>query len=196
MEVRRSTLAQLQARQVRKDFAHEYGEICEQNLYVYLHLLFPLTVVKYSKCSLVNVLWPMTTSDLTDGPNEITAGIGGAGLVGAAAMSASFDASRRAYAEEPHGHAHHFMPTVVGEVDHAKNGFDPTEILSDFDPGRVSKLPNGQTLHEYTIIAQNTVAEVVPGLKFAAWTRSHPRADDSRAPGRSSADKVPQHRRS
>src|SRR2546427_4539046 len=49
----------------------------------------------------------------------LTAGIGGAGLVGAAAMSASFDASRRAFAEEPqspHGHAHHLMPTVVGEV--------------------------------------------------------------------------------
>jgi len=59
----------------------------------------------------------------------LTAGIGGAGLVGAAAMSASFDASRRAFAEEPqspHGHAHHLMPSVVGEVDHAKNGFNPT----------------------------------------------------------------------
>jgi FtsP/CotA-like multicopper oxidase with cupredoxin domain len=88
-------------------------------------------------------------------------------------MSASLDASRRAFAEEPqlpHGHAHHLMPTVVGEVDHAKNGFNPTEILSDFDPGKVGKLPNGQTLHEYTVIAQNTVIEIVPGLKFAAWT--------------------------
>lgn len=62
MEVRRSTLAQLQARQVRKDFAHEYGEICGQNFYVYLYLLFSLTVIKYGKCSLLNVLWPMTTS--------------------------------------------------------------------------------------------------------------------------------------
>jgi manganese oxidase len=103
----------------------------------------------------------------------LTAGIGGAGLVGAAAMSASLDASRRAFAEEPqlpHSHAHHLMPMVVGEVDHAKNGFNPTEILSDFDPGKVGKLPNGQTLHEYTFIAQNTVVEIVPGLKFAAWT--------------------------
>jgi FtsP/CotA-like multicopper oxidase with cupredoxin domain len=62
------------------------------------------------------------------------------------------------------------MPTVVGEVDHAKNGFNPTAILTDFDPGLVSKLPNGQTLHEYTIIAQDTLIEVAPGLKFAAWT--------------------------
>jgi len=45
MEVRRSTPAQ-----VRKYFAHQYGEICEQYFYVYLHLLSSLTVVKYGKC--------------------------------------------------------------------------------------------------------------------------------------------------
>jgi FtsP/CotA-like multicopper oxidase with cupredoxin domain len=103
----------------------------------------------------------------------LRAGIGGAGLAGAAAMSAALEASRTAFAEEPHsthGHAHHLMPTVVGEVDHEKNGFNPTEILTDFDTGLVGKLPNGQTLHEYTVIAQDTLIEVVPGLKFAAWT--------------------------
>jgi hypothetical protein len=73
MEVRQSTLAQLQGRQVRKYFAHQYGEICEQNFYIYLHLLSSLTVVKYGKCSLLNVPWPMTTSGLTDGPNEMSA---------------------------------------------------------------------------------------------------------------------------
>ena len=74
----------------------------------------------------------------------LTTGIGGAGLVGAvAAISVSLDASRRAFAEEPQpprGHAHHLMPTVVGEVDHAKNGFNPTGILTDFDPGKVNSL--------------------------------------------------------
>ena len=88
-------------------------------------------------------------------------------------MSAALEASRRAFAEEPHsthGHVHHLMPTVVGEVDHEKNGFNPTEILTDFDTGLVGKLPNGQTLHEYTVIAQDTLIEVVPGLKFTAWT--------------------------
>jgi len=69
----------------------------------------------------------------------LTAEIGGAGLVGAAAtISVSLDPSRTAFAEDPqspHRHAHHLMPTVVGEVDHAKNGFNPTEILIAFDPG-------------------------------------------------------------
>jgi FtsP/CotA-like multicopper oxidase with cupredoxin domain len=102
----------------------------------------------------------------------LTAGIGAAGLVGAAAIGASLDAPRTAFAEEnhTHGHARHLMPTVVGEVDHAKNGFHPTEILTDFDSGLAGKLPNGQTLREFTVIAKNTVVEVVPGLKFAAWT--------------------------
>src|SRR5258708_28096828 len=41
------------------------------------------------------------------------------------------------------------MPGINGEVDHQANGFDPTAILTDFDGGKVSTLPNGQTLHEY-----------------------------------------------
>ena len=103
----------------------------------------------------------------------LKAGLGGAGLVGAAAIGVSLDGSRRTYAAEPysgHGHAPHLMPAVVGEVDHKKNGFNPTNILTDFDAGLVSKLPSGQTLREYTVIAQNQSVEVVPGLEFAAWT--------------------------
>src|ERR1700756_3754712 len=64
-------------------------------------------------------------------------GLGGAGLTGAAAIGIAIDPSRTANPHEPHsprGHAHRLMPTVVGEVDHAKNGFNPTEILTDFDP--------------------------------------------------------------
>ena len=62
------------------------------------------------------------------------------------------------------------MPTVVGEVDHARNGFNPSQTLTDFDDGTVSALPNGQMLHEYTLVAQNTTIEVVPGMDFSAWT--------------------------
>ncbi|HVS60882.1 MAG TPA: multicopper oxidase domain-containing protein [Gemmatimonadaceae bacterium] len=62
------------------------------------------------------------------------------------------------------------MPTVVGEVNHARNGFNPSEILSHFDGGAESTLPNGQTLHEYQFVVQNKTIEVVPGVDFAAWT--------------------------
>ena len=36
----------------------------------------------------------------------------------------------------------------VGDVDFEKNGFNPTDTLYDFDYGKVSTLPNGQTLRE------------------------------------------------
>jgi FtsP/CotA-like multicopper oxidase with cupredoxin domain len=103
----------------------------------------------------------------------LQAGIGGTGLLGAATMGFSVAAPRQAHTPEPHSshhHAPHLMPTVVGEVDHANNGFNPTEMLTDFDGGNVSLLPNGQTVREYTLTAQNKAIEVVPGLKFAAWT--------------------------
>ncbi len=62
------------------------------------------------------------------------------------------------------------MPTVNGEVDHVKNGFNPTDILTNFDAGTVSTLPNGQIVHDYTITALNKMIEVVPGIMYAAWT--------------------------
>ncbi|HET9908347.1 MAG TPA: multicopper oxidase domain-containing protein, partial [Anaerolineales bacterium] len=62
------------------------------------------------------------------------------------------------------------MPTTVGEVDHEKNGFNPTDMLTDFDYGEVSTLPNGQVLREYNITALNKNIEVVPGIEYPAWT--------------------------
>ena len=62
------------------------------------------------------------------------------------------------------------MPTLAGDVDHAANGFDPMALLTDFDYGQVSILPNGQTLHEYNIFAGDKTIEVAPGLTVPAWT--------------------------
>lgn len=62
------------------------------------------------------------------------------------------------------------MPGVVGQVDHVKNGFNPSDILTDFDPGKVSTLPTGQVLHEYAFTALNKAIEIVPGLEYPAWT--------------------------
>lgn len=70
-----------------------------------------------------------------------------------------------------HGdHEDGFMPNVVGEVDHVKNGFNPTDVLTDFDYGKVSIMPNGRTLREYEIVAVNRNIEIVPGIEFPAWT--------------------------
>ena len=67
-----------------------------------------------------------------------------------------------------HGEA--FMPGVVGEVNIAKNGFDPMAILTDFDYGTVSTLPGGQRLREYRITAAVHDVEIVPGIIYQAWT--------------------------
>jgi FtsP/CotA-like multicopper oxidase with cupredoxin domain len=63
-----------------------------------------------------------------------------------------------------------FMPGFVGEIDHAANGFNPTAILTDFDYGVATTLPNGQTQREYHIFAENKVIEVAPGIQYEAWT--------------------------
>jgi len=63
-----------------------------------------------------------------------------------------------------------FQGPGTGEVDHEKNGFNPTDILTDFDYGEVSTLPSGQTLREYKITALNKEIEIVPGIVYPAWT--------------------------
>lgn len=67
-------------------------------------------------------------------------------------------------------HAGHGNNLMVGTVDHSRNGFDPMAILTDWDGGRVSTLPDGQTLRDYTMIAQNKDIEIAPGVFFPAWT--------------------------
>ncbi len=62
------------------------------------------------------------------------------------------------------------MPGYVGDVDHAANGFNPTALLTDFDYGKVSTLPNGQTLREYDVLASEKSIEVMPGIRYDAWT--------------------------
>lgn len=76
----------------------------------------------------------------------------------------------RAAESTPHHQGMITMPTTVGEVNHERNGFNPTDILTDFDAGTVSTLPNGQTLHEYTIHAIAKDIEIAPGMMFPAWT--------------------------
>ncbi len=68
-----------------------------------------------------------------------------------------------------HGGLHGGMD-VVGEVDHARNGFDPHEILTDWDTGSVSTLPSGQRLREYDVVAVDREIEIAPGILFPAWT--------------------------
>ncbi|WP_328993278.1 multicopper oxidase domain-containing protein [Kribbella sp. NBC_01245] len=110
--------------------------------------------------------------------------LGGAGVaLGAlpgSARAADGDPSPSAHAGhgDPSPHAGHGVhgggingPMFRGgAVDHATNGFNPSDVLRDFDYGKVSKLPNGRTLREWEIFAADKEIEVAPGVRFPAWT--------------------------
>jgi FtsP/CotA-like multicopper oxidase with cupredoxin domain len=64
-----------------------------------------------------------------------------------------------------------------GTVNHAANGFHPSEVLRDFDYGSTSRLPDGRVLREWEIFASDQDIEVAPGVRFPAWTFN------SRVPG-------------
>lgn len=102
---------------------------------------------------------------------------GGLTLLGAAGVSALTQTSNQARATAPPPQSNHEgmndighdMATTVGEVDHTRNGFNPTDMLTDFDYGRVSILDNGHTLREYDFVAVDKVFEVAPGIEFPGW---------------------------
>jgi FtsP/CotA-like multicopper oxidase with cupredoxin domain len=55
-------------------------------------------------------------------------------------------------------------------VNHRANGFNPTEILRDFDWGKTRRLPNGRVLREWQVEAADKEIEVAPGVTYPAWT--------------------------
>jgi len=61
------------------------------------------------------------------------------------------------------------MAMAMGEVDHEGNGFDPSDVLSDFDYGKVSQMEDGRTLREYDLYVIQKEIEIVPGIKYLAW---------------------------
>ena len=56
------------------------------------------------------------------------------------------------------------------EVDHAANGFDPTDVLRDFDYGTTRRLASGRVLREWDLVAVDKEIEVAPGVHYEAWT--------------------------
>jgi manganese oxidase len=94
---------------------------------------------------------------------------GALGLVGGGRLLAA--QGGRGGSESPsHPHSATGHAAATGVVDPRANGFDPHEILTDFDGGRTTILPGGRTLREWTVVAQDKEIEVAPGVKYAAWT--------------------------
>lgn len=107
--------------------------------------------------------------------NFLRAGIGGAASVlGATLVSQAVNGQAQQPADDHTAHngdAHaHGNALMVGTVNHENNGFDPMQMLVDWDYGTVSQLPSGQTLREYEIVAFDKEIEIAPGLFFPAWT--------------------------
>jgi FtsP/CotA-like multicopper oxidase with cupredoxin domain len=108
----------------------------------------------------------------------LTGGLAAAGGTAICASAAMGQFSHIAHADgtvaaakatPAHLGAHGAMITV-GEVDSARNGFDPAKILTDWETGTVSKLPDGRTLRTFEVLAEDKEIEIAPGIKFAAWT--------------------------
>ena len=73
------------------------------------------------------------------------------------------------YSAHDSGMAHGNM-TMVGQVDHARNGFDPTAMLTDWETGQTEVLPDGRTLRTFEVDAIDVEIEIAPGVFFPAWT--------------------------
>jgi FtsP/CotA-like multicopper oxidase with cupredoxin domain len=68
------------------------------------------------------------------------------------------------------GSGHSGFPEGSATVDPKVNGFDPSAILRDFDWGKSRRLAGGRTLREWELVAYDKEIEIVPGVRYAAWT--------------------------
>lgn len=81
--------------------------------------------------------------------------------------------ARNAFAQAPHPGE----MISAGDVDVRRNGFDPHELLTDWDTGAVSQRDDGRRVRDYEIRAVDKDIEIAGGLIFPAWTY------DGRVPG-------------
>lgn len=72
-------------------------------------------------------------------------------------------------APSAHEGAHGQMMTV-GRVDHDRNGFDPTPMLTHWDRGTVTTMEDGRVLRTFEVDAVDQEIEIAPGVMFPAWT--------------------------
>src|SRR5262245_7323746 len=70
-----------------------------------------------------------------------------------------------------HGGIQHGSEMLMGMVDpYHINGFDPMQMLVDWDTGKVSTTADGRTLREYEFSAGEHDIEIAPGILFPAWS--------------------------
>jgi FtsP/CotA-like multicopper oxidase with cupredoxin domain len=100
----------------------------------------------------------------------LKAGVLGTGaLAGIAALqSAAAPAAPLAAPHVHDDHTGHDGTGTVGDVDISL--FDPTAFSTTFDPGRVSRSPDGKRIREWDVVAIEKEIEVAPGVWYPAWT--------------------------
>ncbi|MCL4768227.1 MAG: multicopper oxidase domain-containing protein [Hyphomicrobiaceae bacterium] len=99
------------------------------------------------------------------------------GLLASGGRTAAKDASHAAHAAADSAasgsatpHALHGNMITVGSVDSARNGFDPSALLTEWDTGDVSKHADGRTLRTFEVTGVDKEIEIAPGVFFPAWT--------------------------
>ena len=69
-----------------------------------------------------------------------------------------------------HGHNGRGGNRLIGTVDHSRNGFDPKQLLTDWDAGSVATTRDGRRIRAFNITAIDKEIEIAPGVTFPAWT--------------------------
>jgi FtsP/CotA-like multicopper oxidase with cupredoxin domain len=112
--------------------------------------------------------------------------VGGAGIAGFAGIggwrSLSDPVTAQSLPAQAAGAQEHDAMGVVGQVDHETNGFDPTEILRDFDYGEVTE-ENGRIVRTWKMVAVEREIEIAPGIFFPAWVYGSDTSAASRRAG-------------
>lgn len=98
-----------------------------------------------------------------------TASVVGTGLI-AQAMAAQQETPTPAAAYSEHSGHNNMSEMLMGAIDHDRNGFDPMQMLVDWDYGMTSTDEKGQTVREYEISAGDIEIEIAPGIFFPAWS--------------------------
>src|SRR4029077_6794519 len=103
--------------------------------------------------------------------------LGAAAAVVGSGVAARLSGSAAEAADPPHVHhplvhgsSHSGVAHAHTPVDPKMNGFAPSAVLRDFDWGKVRRLAGGRKLREWELIAYDKEIEIVPGVKFSAWT--------------------------
>jgi len=97
---------------------------------------------------------------------------GGSALsgLGVAKANAASDGEKTGADPKAHRMSDNMGMGTIGNVGTDINGFDATEMLTDWDVGVVSQDDDGRTVRTYTIDAIDKDIEIAPGVIFPAWT--------------------------